>query len=266
MPRTMSAVPPVPRMSPVRVFGSASAAVDAALHHGGCRRRPAGMPRRVPEPLDQHAGRFDHGEGIGDALAGDVGRRAVRRLRHGDARRSPMHSPGAMPSPPTRPAASSVRMSPNMLVVTTTSKLCGSRTRRIAMVSTITSSTVDVRKLRADLVALLDEHAAAELEDGVLVDERQPLRGAAARSRSAAARHLAAALPRDDAHRDRHVLGRAELARARDDVAVGLKALVVLAHDDEVDVVVEAADARDRSASAGHWRTDRSACAGSDAG
>jgi hypothetical protein len=56
------------------------------------------------------------------------------------SRASPMQSPGAMPRPPTSPAASSERMSPNMLVVTTTSKLCGSRTRRIAKVSTITSS------------------------------------------------------------------------------------------------------------------------------
>ncbi len=52
-----------------------------------------------------------------------------------------MQRPGAMPRPPTSPAASSVRMSPNMFVVTTTSKLCGSRTRRMAKVSTMTSSS-----------------------------------------------------------------------------------------------------------------------------
>ena len=70
-----------------------------------------------------------------------------------------------------------------MLVVTTTSKLCGSRMSRMAMVSTMTSSTVDVRELLGDPVAFLHEHAAAELEDGVLVHDRQPLLALAARSR-----------------------------------------------------------------------------------
>src|SRR5215831_13569398 len=46
--------------------------------------------------------------------------------------RSPTHSPGARPSPPTRPAPISVRMSPNWLVVTTTSKRCGSITSFVA--------------------------------------------------------------------------------------------------------------------------------------
>src|SRR3546814_13064685 len=55
---------------------------------------------------------------------------------------------------------------------------------------------------------------------------------------------LAAAFARDDAHGDGDVLGRPELTGAGDHVAVGLEAHVVLPHEHQVDVVVEAADAR----------------------
>ncbi|MNC86466.1 hypothetical protein D3C83_21320 [compost metagenome] len=58
------------------------------------------------------------------------------------ARRSPTHRPGASPRPPTTPAPSSVRMSPNWLVVTTTSNCWGFMTSFIAKPSTSTSFSV----------------------------------------------------------------------------------------------------------------------------
>ncbi len=54
---------------------------------------------------------------------------------------------------------------------------------------------------------------------------------------SAALRDAIAALAGDHPHRDGGVLGRPELAGARDHVAVGLEPLVVLADDDQVHVV-----------------------------
>ena len=53
---------------------------------------------------------------------------------------SPMQSPGASPRPPTRPAPMSVRMSPNWLVVTTTSNCCGAKTSFMAIELIIISS------------------------------------------------------------------------------------------------------------------------------
>jgi hypothetical protein len=66
------------------------------------------------------------------------------------------------------------------------------------------------------------------------------------RAISKAARHPRAAGPRDHADRDGHVLGWTELAAARHHVAVRLEALVVLAHDDEVDILVQRAEAGER--------------------
>src|SRR6266550_2343794 len=52
----------------------------------------------------------------------------------------PMLAPGASPRPPTNPAASSERMSPNRLVVTMTSNCSGLITSCMAVLSTILSS------------------------------------------------------------------------------------------------------------------------------
>ena len=53
---------------------------------------------------------------------------------------SPMLAPGAMPSPPIRPDTRSERMSPNRLVVTSTSNCHGFSTSFIAQASTMTVS------------------------------------------------------------------------------------------------------------------------------
>ena len=65
--------------------------------------------------------------------------------------RSPTHRPGAKPSPPTSPAPISVKMSPNWLVVTTTSNCCGAVTSFSAMESIITSSKLTSGYSRATL-------------------------------------------------------------------------------------------------------------------
>ena len=103
-----------------------------------------------------------------------------------------------------------------------------------------------VGKVLRGAITLLDEHAAAEFEHGVFMNQRQQL-APVPRQIQRDARHPLAADARDHAYRNRHVIGRPELARTGDDVAVGLKAFVVLAHDDQVDVVVQAADARVRA-------------------
>src|SRR5687767_9504109 len=155
----------------------------------------------------------------------------------------PMQRPGAMPSPPTRPAASSVRISPNMFVVTIVSKLCGSRISRIAIVSTMTSFTSTSGNSLAARLHSSTNMPQPSLNTVSLCTMVSLFRRACA-MRSAAIRHLAASPAGNDAHRDRHVVRRPALAAAGHDVAVGLKALVVLAHDDEIDVVIDAADVR----------------------
>jgi hypothetical protein len=52
---------------------------------------------------------------------------------------SPTFADGARPRPPTRPAMRSERMSPNRLVVTSTSNASGSRTSFMAQASTMIS-------------------------------------------------------------------------------------------------------------------------------
>ena len=90
-------------------------------------------PARSPPPRSTSSsewrssmrGAQDRAERVGDALAGDVGRRAVDGLVQAAACPSPSEALGSMPSEPVSTAASSVRMSPNMFSVTITSKLPG---------------------------------------------------------------------------------------------------------------------------------------------
>ena len=89
--------------------------------------RVASSGRSSPS-AQQHRGAEDGGERVGDALAGDVGRRAVDRLVEAAARGPAVAEASADGSIPIEPAsieASSVRMSPNMFSVTITSKSAG---------------------------------------------------------------------------------------------------------------------------------------------
>jgi hypothetical protein len=194
----------------------------------------------VPEPFDQHARGLDHGIGVGDALSGDVGGGAVRGLRHGDGAFADAKA-GRHAQPPDeaggfvgQDVAEHVGGDDDVEALR-----IADQARRHRIDDDLVDG--DVRKLRGDPVALLDEHAAAELEHGVLVNQRQQL-AALPGELEGGPRDARRAEAGNDAHRDRHVLGRPELARPGHDVAVGLEALVILAHDDQVNIVVDGAE------------------------
>jgi hypothetical protein len=76
-----------------------------------------------PEMVEHHRRRPDLADRIGDALAGDVRRRAVHRLeQRGELASGLMLPEGAMPMVPVQAGPRSDRMSPNRLEATTTSK------------------------------------------------------------------------------------------------------------------------------------------------
>jgi hypothetical protein len=86
-------------------------------------------PQRIAQ---QHRGAQDRRVGIGDAAAGDIGRRAVDRLEQPAARLGAQRGRGQHAERPASIEASSVRMSPNMFSVTITSKSRGLRIRCMA--------------------------------------------------------------------------------------------------------------------------------------
>ena len=92
---------------------------------------------QLADVVEHHGGREHLGRRVGHALPRDVGRAAVHRLE--DGRLGADVGAGARPSPPTRPETSSLRMSPNMLVVTITSNCSGRMTSCMAVLSTIMS-------------------------------------------------------------------------------------------------------------------------------
>ena len=121
------------RVVAVAARGRRCAARRRARDRRAVRRRP----RPQPSPWrSMHGRREDGGERVGDALAGDVGRRAVDRLEDARAAVRRGCAEGSMPSEPVSIAASSVRMSPNMFSVTITSKSAGRETSCIAALST----------------------------------------------------------------------------------------------------------------------------------
>src|SRR4030095_3559028 len=128
---------------PTEVAGQVLAPGDHRLDRrldtigGGARLRLVALSA---EPGQQHLAPPYSGGGGGGVGCRDVRRRAEPWVACAFACRSPTHSPGAKPSPPTRPAPMSVRMSPNWLVVTTTSNCCGAVTGFIESESIIISS------------------------------------------------------------------------------------------------------------------------------
>ncbi len=83
-----------------------------------------GRASRAAAVPQQHGGAQDRAARIRDALARDVGRRAVDRLVE-PGPPSPSDAEGSKPIEPASIEASSVRMSPNMFSVTMTSKSAG---------------------------------------------------------------------------------------------------------------------------------------------
>ena len=88
----------------------------------------------------------------------------------------PMLAPGARPSPPTSPETSSLRMSPNMLVVTITSN-CSGRMHQLhgGVVDDHVVRLHPALVLLRDRAADLEEEPAHHLEDVRLVDDRDLL-------------------------------------------------------------------------------------------
>ncbi len=127
----------------------------------------------LADVAQHHRGREQHRGGIGDVLA----RRcpAPSRGRPRTSRRARRYWRGATPRPPTRPAARSLRMSPNRLVVTSTSSFSGLITIWCAALSTIRWSCLDVRILRRDGLEAALHQAFAELHDVGLGDHGDAL-------------------------------------------------------------------------------------------
>ena len=108
--------------------GEVGGAQPAASARSTADSRAARPRRAMTEPVAQHhRHREERGERVGDALAGDVGRRAVDGLEQARARRRRGCAEGSIPSEPVSIAASSLRMSPNMFSVTITSNSAGAR-------------------------------------------------------------------------------------------------------------------------------------------
>ena len=96
------------------------------------RRAASASPRWSSRSATDSTGR----RRVGDAPPRDVRRAAVHRLEHAQAATTSRFPLAANPMPPVTAAARSVRMSPNRLSVTITSKRPGSVTRWIVAAST----------------------------------------------------------------------------------------------------------------------------------
>ena len=119
--RELGRSPSVPPRSAVR-----SAVGERA---STARSTAAASASRPSEWRSSSAADEDRADRVGDAAAGDVGRRAVDRLVEAAAAVAERRATASRPSEPASTAASSVRMSPNMFSVTTTSNCAGVRDR-----------------------------------------------------------------------------------------------------------------------------------------
>ena len=106
--------------------------------------------------------------GIGDALAGDVGRGAVGGLEEAVLRRR-CRAEGARPRPPTVPAPRSERMSPNMFSVTSDVECRGP-------LHQVERAGVDVDRLEGDVGVPRGDLVEDLAEEGVRARARSPCR------------------------------------------------------------------------------------------
>src|SRR4029078_9846097 len=94
----------------------------------------------------------------------------------------------------------------------------------------------DVRELLCGPVALLHEHTAAELEHGVLVNDRQlPAPGSG--KFECGLGHAIAASTGDEADRNGRIVRWTKFSRTGNHIAIRLEALIVFPNDDEIDIV-----------------------------
>ena len=153
---------------------------------------------------------------------------------------SPMFAPGATPRPPTSPAARSLTMSPYRFGRTSTSYSSGFWTSCMHMLSTMRSSnSTRPAYSAATCPAALEEEAVRELHDVRLVDGGDLAAAVLHRVLERVARDPLRRGARDDLD---------ALRRVRPDPVLdpGVQVLGVLAHDDQVDVVVAGLDALHR--------------------
>jgi hypothetical protein len=94
----------------------------AARHVGNGRFHRIGLCCKPQTPAQHHRQAQNGRQRVGNALARNVRRRAVNRFVQPNRARLPSAADGSIPSEPVIIEASSDKMSPNMLPVTTTSK------------------------------------------------------------------------------------------------------------------------------------------------
>ena len=213
MASPISVVPALPPRSAVRCL----ALGDHFLHgreDALRRRRRFRLGVLAAKPGEQHLPGHDHGIGIGDVAPGDVGRRAVGRLRHrlvlADAQ-------------PRREAESAGETCAN--VGENVAKLV-CRDHHVELLRRHHELhrdgvdqdffEFDVRILARELAAFLGEHAAGETIDRLLVRRGDLLARPRACDLECLARDPARALPCDHAHGDGDVVVGAEFRRAGD--------------------------------------------------
>ena len=176
--RPNSSVEAVPPRSRVRIPSRTMVSIDGPPD-------PLG-PVQLAQVVEHHRGGEHLGGGIGDALA----RRCPARCRAPPRRSRPWcrcWRPARAPARRPGPETSSLRMSPNMLVVTMTSNCSGRITSCIAVLSTIMSLDSDpALVLLGDRAAHLEEEPAHHLEDVRLVHDGDLAAGRACRAYSKA--------------------------------------------------------------------------------
>ena len=224
-----------------QVFGFGDDFVDRRLHQAG-GGGGFGVVVLAAEPAQQHLRRHDHGIGIGDVAAGDVGRRAVRRLRHrlllADA------EPGRQAQAADQACAD---------VGQDVAELVG-RHHHVVLLRRHHEFhrdgvdhrlfEGDVRIFARDLAAFLGEHAAGQPIDRLLVRGGHLLALARARDLEGLARDAVRSLARDHAHGDGDVVVRPEFRRARHHRFGIEHAFGQFAQENDVDVLVDRLHAR----------------------
>src|SRR5450759_431833 len=196
------------------------------------------------QPLEQHLARHDHRVRIGDVLARDVRRRAVRRLRH---RLTLAHA-----QPRREPQTSD---DSRAFVGQDVAELVG-RHHHVELLRVhheLHRKTVDqhfielaVGELLRHLAALLGKHAADQTVDRFLVHAGHFLAAARACNFKRFTRDAIGAVARDHARADRDLVVRPELAIARHYGVGRLHALGHLAQEHDIHSLVHRLEVRIR--------------------
>ena len=189
------------------------------------------------EPFEQHLARHDERVGIGDVLAGDVGRRAVRGLRH----RLPLaDAKTGRETQPTDEAGALVGQDIPELIGRDDHVVAPRIHHELHREAVHQRFIVGhVRILCRDLAALLGEHAAGETVHGLFVNGRDLPALARPRDVECGAGDAIRAFARDHASGDRDLVVGPELRGAGEHRFGRLKAFGDFAQKDDIDVLVQ---------------------------